>query len=488
MIHGGTASSIFSAFDFLNYMGPPGFTLSAGMAELPEIVDQTTLIYRIKPNVFWHDKPPTNGRQFTAEDAAFGLRRFGQDNPQFVFKSRFDLVAQFEAVDDLTLRIISSQPFSPLLSSIAEESSLMVAPDVVEAFGDQAISEDFDKVIGTGPFMPEKRESEVETVFVRNPNYYREGQPYFDRFRVLWFADAALRVAAFVNGQLDFLNAHWTGSLQDFETAQAELGQDEVTGVPNPVSFGTATHFNTKVPPYDDKRVRKALHLALDREQLNAVGSGGRSIGGPIAVAVAPYGWTEDELRGRPGYREGAEREGDLTEARQLLDATGVDLDNLPAMQVWTASSDFGQIMQQNWNDIGFRLDIEELATGDALAARSSREGFSIMTLGQAGGADPDLLFNDLHTDGAQNYGDFSEPEIDAALEKGRTTFGTAERKEIYDDLQELLLEEYNPRLWWNWSQPTVSFRSYAKGFRPTSAITAGNITLAGMWFDGKPA
>ena len=47
-----------------------------------------------------------------------------------------------------------------------------------------------------------------------------------------------------------------------------------------------------------------------------------------------------------------------------------------------------------------------------------------MITLGQQAAADPDLLYNDLHTTGGQNYGEFSDPEIDAMLVKGRTTFG----------------------------------------------------------------
>jgi peptide/nickel transport system substrate-binding protein len=490
-IHGGTASSVFGVYDFLN-MFDTDFKLVPAMADLPEQVDQTTFIYKIKPNVTWQNKPPLNGRQFTAEDAAFGLQRFGQPNPQFVFKDRYSAIDKYEVVDKLTLRLRLSRPFSPLLSAVAEESALMVAREMVETYGDRAISTDFDKAIGTGPWMGVSRKPEEELVFERNPTHFRTGQPYFDQYRLIFFADAAARQAAFASGQLDLLNAHWTGSWTDVDAVEPQVGKSNMITVPNPVTFGLATHFNTKVKPYDDARVRTALHLATDRDQILAVGGGstpGRQstvLGGPVATVLAPYGFSEQQLRSRPGYRSGKDREADLTEAKKLLQASGADLRSLPKMQVWTSASNIGQIFQQNWREIGFNVEIEELATADALAARAGRQTFSIMTLGQQGASDPDLLYNDLHTKGAQNYGDFSNPEIDALLEKGRSTFGTNERKAIYDQVQDKLLKELNPRVWFYWSNPVIAMRSYCKGFRPTPGITPGNVVISGMWFEGK--
>jgi peptide/nickel transport system substrate-binding protein len=482
--HGGTATSVFGIYDFLNYLDS-GFKVAAGMAELPEVVDQTTVIYRIKPNVFWQEKPPLNGRRFTAGDAAFGLQRFGQSNPEFIYRDRFAPVQKYEAVDDATLRLTMSAPFAPLLTLVAEDATLMVSREAVEAFGDKAIATDFSKAIGTGAFMGVSRQADVETVFERNPKYFRPGLPYFDRFRAIWFADAALRQAAFIDGQVDLLNLFYTGNKQDLDAVVAQLGKDKVVSVPKPVSFGSATHFNTKVKPYDDPRVRTALHLATDRDQIVAVGLGNTTIGGPIAAALEPYGWKEDQLRKLPGYRQGRERQDDLRQAKQMLDATGIDLRNLPKMQTWTSTSPIAQILQQNWKEIGFNVELEELNTADALAARQGRRNFSIISLGQQGSPDPDLLYSDLHTRGGQNYGDFSNAEIDALIEKARTTFGVNERKAIYDQIQERLLKDLNPRIWHIWAQPTIAFRSYVKGFRATPGISI-NFVVPGMWFDGK--
>ena len=207
-------------------------------------------------------------------------------------------------------------------------------------------------------------------------------------------------------------------------------------------------------------------------------------IGGPVAETIAPYGWGLEQLSQLPGYRTADERETDLAEGRKLLEASGYNKDTVPPMEVWgDFASDYGQVLQQNFSQIDFEVDILELTTADSLAARQNHE-FSMITLGQQAAADPDLLYNDLHTTGGQNYGEFSDPEIDEMLVKGRTTFGVENRKEIYDEIQTKLLEEHVPRLWWNWSLPTVGHRPWLKGFRPTPGITPTNQVMNTCWFD----
>jgi len=491
-IHGGTDASIFQVYDFVNYLDE-GNVLTDAMADLPEVIDDLNFVYNIKPDVHWQDKPPLNGRQFTAEDAAFGYTRFGQDNPEFVYKDRYARVSRFEAVDELTMHVEASEPFSPLLTAMAESGALMVSRDVVDQFGDAEVSSNHEIAVGTGSMMLETREPDVQTTLVRNPNYYRTAPgggrlPYFDGYNIYWLPDNALRVAQYVAGELDFVWLQWYGELQELETVRAEAGEDSVIAVPNPVAFGLATHIHCKREPYTDARVRTALHLATNRPALNAITLGAGVIGGPIAETIAPYGKSLAELEQLPGYRSDAEREQDLTEGRRLLDASGYDPDAVPPMEVWgDFASDFGQLLQQNFSEIDFDVDIRELNTADSLAARQNHE-FSMITLGQQAAADPDLLYNDLHTTGGQNYGEFSDPELDELFEKGRSIFGVEERKAIYDEAQAKLLETHNPRLWWHWSLPTVGHRPWLKGFRPTPGITHTHQVMNACWFEDKPA
>ena len=484
--HGGTDSIVLPIYDHINYLDNGG-VLTAAMGELPEVVDDLTFVYNIKPNVYWQDKAPLNGRQFVAEDAAFGLQRFGQDHPEFIWRDRFAGVDQFEATDELTLRLTLKEPFAPLLTAVGEIQMVMVSRDAVEAFGDDGIASNIEAAIGTGGMQHLSREADVQTELERNPNYFRDPLPYFDGLRADWNAwDPAYRAAQYVAGASDFLFTPWLGYPAENEAVRAQVGEENMVEVPINASWNNATYFHTQVEPYTDPRVRRALHLATNREQLFAVAQGFLEIGGPICHAAGVYAWSVDELRQLPGYRSGALREEDLAEGRRLLDASGYDPESVPPMSTGAFYTDRAEVIQQNFAEIGFEVDLEEFPDNEQDSRRTSGN-FSIHVHGLGGAFDPDALHGTHHTDGGRNWGEFSDPEIDALLEQGRTTIGTENRVAIYDEIQAKLLEEHNPQIYWCWGRPVVGHRPWLKGYGPTNSSTAATQALYRSWFEGKP-
>ncbi len=483
---GGLDSTVFPVYDHLNYLDNGG-VLTSAMAELPEVVDDVTFVYNIKPNVHWQDKAPLNGRQFVAEDASFGLQRFGQDNPEFIWRDRFASVDQFEVTDDLTLRLTLGEVFAPLLTAVGEIQMVMIARDVVEAFGDDGIAGNAEAAIGTGGMQMVSREADVETVLERNPNYFRDGLPYFDGLRGNWNFDGAYRAAQYVAGEADMLFFPWLGFPAENEAVRGQVGEENVVEVPMNATWNwVAVHFHTKVEPYGDPRVRTALHLATDREQLLVTTQGVTEIGGPISHAIGAYAWTPDELRQLPGYRSGAQREEDLAEGRRLLDASGYDPASVPPM---TAAAGYGtpyaEVMQQNFAAIGFEVAVQEQPDSENNPKRAAGE-FTLTYQGLGGTFDPDILYGLSHSEGGRNFGEFSDPEIDALLERGRSTLGAENRRPIYDEVQTKLFE-LNPQIYCNWGRPVVGHRPWLKGYGPTNSSTAATYALYRSWFEGKP-
>jgi peptide/nickel transport system substrate-binding protein len=483
--HGGTDSIVLPIYDQLNYLDHGG-VLTAAMAELPEIVDELNFIYTIKPNVHWQDKAPLNGRQFVAEDAAFGLQRYGQDNPEFIWRDRFAAVDQFGVPDDLTLHLTLGEVFAPLVTAVGEIQALMVSRDAVEAFGDDGIASNIEAAIGTGGMQHVSREADVVTVLERNPTYFREGLPYIDGIRANWNLDGAYRAAQYVAGESDILFTPWLGFPAENEAVRGQVGEENVVEVPMNATWNIAIYIHTKVEPYTDPRVRLALHLATDREQLFAVSAGFIEIGGPIGHAAGVYAWTVDELRQRPGYRSGAQREEDLAEGRRLLDASGYDPAGVPPMSCSDGETSRAQVLQQNFAEIGFEVDLVEVPDTEHLGRRAAGD-FTISTHGQGGEFDPDVLYGKHHSAGGRNFGEFSDPEIDALLEQGRTTLGAENRVPIYDEIQTKLLEEHNPQIYAVWGRPVVGHRPWLKGYGPTNSSTAATQRLYRSWFEGKP-
>ena len=376
--------------------------------------------------------------------------------------------------------------FAPLLTAVGEIQALMVSRDAVEAFGDDGIASNIEAAIGTGGMQHVSREPDVLTELERNPNYYREGLPYIDGMRANWNFDGAYRAAQYVAGESDFLFIPWLGFPAENEAVRGQVGEENLVEVPMDATWNIAIYIHTKVEPYTDPRVRLALHLATDREQLFAVSQGFLQIGGPIGHAAGPYAWSVDELRQRPGYRSGALREEDLAEGRRLLDASGYDPASVPPMTTSDGETPRAEVMQQNFAEIGFEVDLEEVPDTEHLGRRAAGD-FTISMHGQGGEFDPDVLYSKHHSAGGRNFGEFSDPEIDALLEQGRTTIGAENRVPIYDEIQTKLLEEHNSQIYALWGRPVVGHRPWLKGYGPTNSSTAATYALYRSWFEGKP-
>jgi peptide/nickel transport system substrate-binding protein len=157
---------------------PPGtFTVEPDLAERWDTLDDTTYVFHLRHGVKWHDKPPLNGRELVADDVKFTYDRFLTE-PGNANRFMLDSVDRVEVVDRYTVKFLLKEPYVWFVNTLAYPwSTWIIAPEVVQHFGDLKKPE---TAIGTGPFLLERYEPNVKTVFTRNPDYYRDGQPYVD--------------------------------------------------------------------------------------------------------------------------------------------------------------------------------------------------------------------------------------------------------------------------------------------------------------------
>ena len=112
-----------------------------------------------------------------------------------------EAVDRVEVVDRYTVKFLLKEPFVWLLDTLANPWSMwIVAPEVVQKYGDLKKAE---TAIGTGPFLLERYEPNVKTVFKRNPDYFRPGQPYVDGVEWLVLQDESTGLAMYRTGQID---------------------------------------------------------------------------------------------------------------------------------------------------------------------------------------------------------------------------------------------------------------------------------------------
>jgi peptide/nickel transport system substrate-binding protein len=148
--------------------------LEPDLAERWEQPDDTTVVFYLRKGVRWQNKPPVNGRELTAEDVKFTFDRFltEKGNP---LRFMLDPVDRVDVVDRYTVRFRLKEPFVWLVQMLANPSGTWIVPrEVVEKYGDLKKPE---TAIGTGPFVLERYEPNVKTVFKRNPTTSRRACP-----------------------------------------------------------------------------------------------------------------------------------------------------------------------------------------------------------------------------------------------------------------------------------------------------------------------
>jgi len=147
-------------------IAPGTFTVEPHLAERWEAPDDLTYVFHLRRGVKWHNKPPLHGRELVADDVRFTFDRFLSE-PANVLREQLEPVERVEVVDRYTVKFVLKEPFVWLPDRLASTSGMwIIAPEVVEKFGDLKKPE---SAIGTGPFILERYEPNVKTVFKRNP-------------------------------------------------------------------------------------------------------------------------------------------------------------------------------------------------------------------------------------------------------------------------------------------------------------------------------
>jgi peptide/nickel transport system substrate-binding protein len=200
-----------------------------------------------------------------AEDVKFSYDRVLTEKGS-VNRHLLDSVDRIEVVDRYTVKFLLKEPYVWFISVLAYPTSMwIIAPEVIQQYGDLKRVE---TAIGTGPFILERYEPNVKTVFKRNPDYYRDGQPYVDGVEWLVINDESTGLAMYRTGQIDCgPQINWAVRQQDLEAFMKShphlRDQDFLSQNSSVVTM------RTDMPPFNDVRVRRAISHAIDRGAIN---------------------------------------------------------------------------------------------------------------------------------------------------------------------------------------------------------------------------
>lgn len=424
-------------------VGPSDITpepdLAAALPEQP--ADGLTYVVKIEQGVKFQ-----NGREVTADDVVYSFRRYAFDDDS-AYKGTYSWLESVEATDPTTVVFKTKAPYADMVGSLtARDSGLILAQEHEES------AEAATKLMGSGPYTFVERQEPIVSRFKRDPNYFRQPYPYFDEIEMLGTSDSAKRVADMISGQTHV--TYWF----------AEEERDQIKSArPEAVLWGHqapafAIQPTVDIAPFDDIRVRQAMSMSINRQQLSeAVSKGAGEPDNAFTWTVATWGFSKP-----------ADLPGDLSryyefnpaEAKKLLSAANLPNGFDSAIFHWDATVigqglvDTATLLETVWKNEGIgNVEDKVIAFAD-YTATVKKGDFVGMYLGPGGGAGfssqtPGSSLQNLLWSPPEgpvvpsgNLGHVADPTLNTLIEKQNQQIDPAERKATFTEMELLMAEQ----------------------------------------------
>ncbi|GLY38950.1 peptide ABC transporter substrate-binding protein [Amycolatopsis sp. NBRC 101858] len=338
-------------------------------------------------------------------------------------------VASTEATSATTLRVTMTAAVPNFGYSVVTSSLNWVPkPEAIAAGGAS-----FDaKPIGAGPYVLQEWRRQDALVLKRNPSYWDAPRPHLDQLTLRPAIDGNQRLNTMVSGGADVaVESSWS-NLQ-------KAGQSNLVTAVQPLSGGNYIALNTRRAPFNDLRARQALAAAIDPQALNvSVFGGAGQLVDTLFDASSPF---------HTGTPVGAP---DKATAQRLFNELAAEGKTVSFTFTATSSSEnraLAEAIQAQLNafqNVKMQVKVVEYAE---LAKLQTTHDFDA-TVSSAAFLDPEpRLWTAFAADSRSNMSGINDPELNAALVKGRTSTSADERKAAYDQVQKRLVEDH-PNLW----------------------------------------
>jgi peptide/nickel transport system substrate-binding protein len=429
-------------YDTLVYRDPETNAIVAGLAT-DWSISEDGLIYtfRLRQDVLFHDGTP-----FNAQAVAVNLDRI--TSPQTASQLAVFLLgpyAGYEILDDYTIRLLLSTPYSPLLDSLAQVYLGIASPTALSQYSDNRYQ--FHQV-GTGPFRFVELVPGDRLVLERNP-VYNWGPAFYSpptersigRIEFRFFTDPPTRSLALESNQAQIM-----GELLPTD-ARALTGNSTIQLLPQSIP-GQPLQFlmNTQRFPTDSRGVRQALIFGANRNAIiDAVYQQFSPVAwGPLAANTLYY---DRSVQGLYAH--------DIGQAQALLAAAGYsDSNNDGFLDIggvtvtvdvivppWGLAPQVAELLQDQWRTIGIRANLKPVPTLGSLLDAVRGGEYNLVAF-NAYGLDP-VLLNDFYlSDGANNFTGFVSDELDTLLHEATRQTDPAIRAGLYARAQQIIMNE----------------------------------------------
>ncbi|HEY7496629.1 MAG TPA: ABC transporter substrate-binding protein [Candidatus Tectomicrobia bacterium] len=441
-----------------------GQTIIPDLAHSWEIAkDGKTYTFFLRKGVKFHD-----GGDFTAEDVKATYQRI--ISPPQGFSSPRTALFTYATAEEMNVRdshtiefkFHEPRPKEYILGAFASGWNIIVRKKTLED-NNYNLRQVMDYP-GTGPFRHKKRVDKEVWVMERNPDYWNEGLPYLDGIEFYHFdAFSPPLGAALLSGRVDYARLLDPVSLKKVQETPGMTGTNYYQSVIQ------AVWVNNAKKPFDDPRVRRAMHLAFDRPALvEVVKEVAPMLVGGFIYPFSDWATPPPKLSERLGYQ--SDTRAAIKEAKQLLAAAGhangikgVDfmVRDVPSFKTWAPA------IQEMLKEIGIETNLRTVQVSVWFEeAQASKFDITISAIVSTL-IDPSDYFRSWYSkDGPQNYSKWNNqafedllPQIDRALDE-------ATRKDLVRKA-EAIFEQDPPLLPVSWEKINDGWYNYVKGHNP---------------------
>ena len=424
--------------------------------------------FNLRKGVKFHTTPYfTPTRDFNADDILFSYnRQWKEDHPYYAIGGEHlyfgwmgmdGLLSSIDKIDDYTVKFTLTKPESPFVSNLAMDFASILSAEYADnltASGNQA---DIDfKPVGTGPFVFKSYKKDSMIRYEAFDEYW-DGRSNIDKLVFAITTDASVRYQKLKAGEchvMPYPNPADVAAMQ----ADPEINVLEQEGL----NVGYLA-FNTEKAPFDQKIVRQALSMAINKQAiLDIVFEGSGSV---AKNPIPPTMWSYNHAVRDYAY--------DPAGAKAMLDAAGVSglKTNIWAMPVQRPYNPnarrMAELIQADWAAVGVDAEIVTFEWGEYLKRSNAGEHDTVLLGWTGDNGDPDNFMGVLLGCAAAKTGGnrarWCHEEFDSLLNQARQLTDQAERTALYEEAQEIFKEE----------APWVTI-AHSVAFKPVRAEVTG--------------
>lgn len=370
----------------------------------------------------------SNGKEFTAEDAKFSLEKAREVSITAVY---FECIEDIEIVGDYTIILHLNSVNAPLFENMTLYGQ-MVCKSAYEELGDD-YGMTAENTIGTGPYAVAEFIPEQHVTYVANENYFK-GAPNVKKIEVQTIVNEESSLIALQTGEFDYYMR--SAPAIAIPTIEADPNLQLVNIVSKKMYYMC---FNCEHGPFADPNMRKAVSLAINRDDLNVIITEG--LGTIVYYPGYPTNTGNPDINAEVAYQQNVE------EARRLIKEAGYEGKTITAsLENDTVLQQFATAVQDQLREVGLTLEINMMEYSTFMDDVFSQGNYELtVSFNTAKSFDMDMVWtNCLYSEkvGSGNTARYVNKDMDELIIKARTEMDPEARKNAYKECIQLYLED----------------------------------------------